>query len=132
MLGEFCTRLEAARGKHQDQERTIMNGEPVVLINAFEVPDGQDEAFLSAWERTRAFLSTQEEYLSTRLHPSLSPSAAFRFVNVARWESRRRSRRPSSSLSSGTPPSLSPLTRRCMRSCARTSDETHAATQSPA
>ena len=66
-----------------------MNGEPVVLINAFEVPDGQDEAFLSAWERTRAFLSTQEEYLSTRLHPSLSPSAAFRFVNVARWESPR-------------------------------------------
>jgi len=31
-----------------------MNPEPVVLINAFEVPDGQDEAFLAAWERGRA------------------------------------------------------------------------------
>ena len=69
------------------RKETIMNGEPVVLINAFEVPDGQDEAFLQAWERTRAFLSTQEGYLSTRLHRSLSPSAEFRFVNVARWES---------------------------------------------
>ena len=25
-----------------------MNPEPVVLINAFEVPEGQDEAFLAA------------------------------------------------------------------------------------
>jgi heme-degrading monooxygenase HmoA len=64
-----------------------MNGEPVVLINALEVPDGQDEAFLQAWGRTRAFLATQEGYLSTRLHRSLSPGADFRFVNVARWRS---------------------------------------------
>src|SRR5215469_6746737 len=70
--GEFCTRLEAARGQQQVRKETIMNGEPVVLINAFEVPDGQDEAFLQAWERARAFLSTQEGYLSTRLHQSLS------------------------------------------------------------
>ena len=69
------------------RKETITNGEPVVLINAFEVPDGQDEAFLQAWEHTRAFLSTQEGYLWTRLHRSLSPSAEFRFVNVARWES---------------------------------------------
>jgi heme-degrading monooxygenase HmoA len=64
-----------------------MNGEPVVLINAFEVPTGQEEAFLQAWERTRAFLSTQEGHLSTRLHRSLSPGADFRFVNVARRRS---------------------------------------------
>lgn len=64
-----------------------MNPEPVVLINAFEVHDGQDEAFLAAWERTRAFLATQPGYLSTRLHRSLSPAADFRFVNVAVWQS---------------------------------------------
>ena len=62
------------------RKETITNGEPVVLINAFEVPDGQDEAFLQAWEHTRAFLSTQEGYVSTRLYRSLSPSAEFRFV----------------------------------------------------
>lgn len=64
-----------------------MNAEPVVLINAFEVPEGQDEAFLQAWERAREFLATQEGYVSTRLHRSLSPAADFRFVNVAVWQS---------------------------------------------
>lgn len=64
-----------------------MNPEPVVLINPFEVPEGEDEAFLQRWERARQFLSTQEGYLSTRLHRSLSPAADFRFVNVALWQS---------------------------------------------
>jgi heme-degrading monooxygenase HmoA len=64
-----------------------MNPELVVLINAFEVPDGEDEAFLDGWERQRKFLSAQEGYLSTRLHRSLSPDPDFRFVNVALWES---------------------------------------------
>lgn len=64
-----------------------MTDDSVVLINAFEVPESSDEAFLEAWERSRAFLSTQEGYLSTHLHRSLRPDADFRFVNVARWES---------------------------------------------
>jgi heme oxygenase (mycobilin-producing) len=64
-----------------------MNPEPVVLINAFEVPAGQDEAFLQAWESAREFLATQEGYVSTSLHRSLSPTADFRFINVAVWQS---------------------------------------------
>jgi heme oxygenase (mycobilin-producing) len=64
-----------------------MNSQPVVLINAFEVPAEEDEAFLRGWERAQAFLSTQEGYLSTRLHRSLSPTADLRFVNVALWQS---------------------------------------------
>jgi heme-degrading monooxygenase HmoA len=64
-----------------------MQPEPVVLINAFEVPAGEDEAFLEGWERAREFLSAQEGYLSTKLHRSLAPAADFRFVNVALWES---------------------------------------------
>ena len=59
----------------------------VVLINAFEVPVGKDEAFLEGWEKARAYLGTQEGYRSTRLHRSLSPGADFRFVNIALWES---------------------------------------------
>jgi heme-degrading monooxygenase HmoA len=66
-----------------------MTPEPAVLINAFEVPAGADEAFLQARERARAFLATQEGYLSTRLHRSLSPTADFRFVNIAVWRSPR-------------------------------------------
>lgn len=38
-----------------------MTPEPVVLINAFEVPEGEDEAFLESWERSREFLSRQRE-----------------------------------------------------------------------
>ena len=64
-----------------------MNPQPVVLINAFEVPEEADEAFLEGWERQREFLSAQDGYVSTRLHRSLSPDADFRFVNVARWDS---------------------------------------------
>lgn len=64
-----------------------MADRPVVLINAFEVPEGEDDAFLESWERGREFLRKQPGYLSTRLHRSLSPTADFRFVNVARWES---------------------------------------------
>jgi heme-degrading monooxygenase HmoA len=64
-----------------------MPAEPVVLINAFEVPPGSDEAFLESWERSREFLRSQPGYVSTRLHRSLTPTADFRFVNVALWES---------------------------------------------
>jgi len=51
-----------------------MNPEPAVLINAFEVPEGDDEAFLQARERAGAFLGTQPGYLSSRLHRSLLSS----------------------------------------------------------
>jgi hypothetical protein len=30
-----------------------MNAEPVGLVDAFEVPEGEAEAFLQGWERTR-------------------------------------------------------------------------------
>ena len=60
---------------------------PVVLINAFEVPAGADEEFVRGWENGRDFLRKQEGFISTRLHRSLSPTADFRYVNVALWTS---------------------------------------------
>lgn len=64
-----------------------MTNDPVILINAFEVPEGQDEQFLASWERSRDFLRAQPGYLSTQLHRSLAANADFRYVNVARWAS---------------------------------------------
>lgn len=64
-----------------------MNGDPAILINAFEVPSGADEAFIQGWERARDFLSRQPGFVSTALHQSLAPDADFRFVNIARWDS---------------------------------------------
>lgn len=61
--------------------------EPVVLVNSFEVPAGQAEEFIAAWEKTRDYLEQQPGYLDTVLHQSLRPDAEFQFVNVARWQS---------------------------------------------
>ena len=58
----------------------------VVLINPFEVPAGEDERFVAAWERVRALRGGQRGYLGTRLHRSLG-AADFRYVDVARWSS---------------------------------------------
>ena len=55
--------------------------ESVVLINAFEVPQGRDEEFLVTWEHARDWLREQPGYLGTRLHRSLDPNAEFRYVN---------------------------------------------------
>ena len=61
--------------------------QPLVLINAFEVPPDADDAFLRGWEAARDYLRTQPGYVDTALHRAVSPDADFRFVNVARWES---------------------------------------------
>jgi heme-degrading monooxygenase HmoA len=59
----------------------------VTLINQFVVPDGRDEAFLALWRSTSAYFRAQPGYRSLRLHRALTPDAAHRFVNVARWAS---------------------------------------------
>ena len=59
----------------------------IVLINPFEVPQGQEEAFLKWWHEAAAYLRQAPGFLSTRLHESMDPQAKFRFVNVAEWES---------------------------------------------
>jgi len=40
----------------------------VILINAFEVPAEDAEAFIAAWEKTRDYLRTQPGYVDTALH----------------------------------------------------------------
>jgi heme-degrading monooxygenase HmoA len=81
-------RANASSQRDWSRKETIaMNPEPVVLINAFEVPAGEDEAFLRGWKRAQGFLRAQDGYLSARLHRSVSPNADFRFVNVALWQS---------------------------------------------
>jgi len=60
--------------------------EPVVLINAFEVPGDQAGQFIAAWEKTRDYLQSQPGYIDTTLHQAVTPEADFQFVNVARWQ----------------------------------------------
>lgn len=60
--------------------------EPVILINAFEVPEGGADRFIAAWLKTRDYLRSQPGYLDAALHQALSQDAEFQFVNVARWQ----------------------------------------------
>ena len=59
----------------------------VTLINIFEVPAGDEDEFIAAWEKTRDYLQTQPGYIDTALHQAVVPDAEFQFVNVARWRS---------------------------------------------
>jgi heme oxygenase (mycobilin-producing) len=59
----------------------------VVLINVFEVPEDKDEEFLAVWEQGKAILEWQPGFVSTALHRSLDPTARFRYINMAVWES---------------------------------------------
>ena len=86
----------------------------VVLINPFEVPAGGDDRFLSGWNAAAEFLRGHDGFIGTRLHRALSPDAAFRFVNVAEWESPRHFQAAVGSeafrtLAAGSPPGLPSL-----------------------
>jgi heme-degrading monooxygenase HmoA len=58
----------------------------VTLINVFEVPAGDEDAFIAAWEKTRDYLMMMPAHIETALHQSLH-DARFRFVNIAQWTS---------------------------------------------
>jgi heme-degrading monooxygenase HmoA len=60
---------------------------PVTLINSFEVPPGRDEEFHALWEQTSRYFTARPGFRSLRLHRAVSPDAAYRWVNVARWDS---------------------------------------------
>jgi hypothetical protein len=58
----------------------------VVLIDPFDVPAGEDDAFLAGWDAARAALAGRQGYLGARLYRAAGP-ADFRFVELARWSS---------------------------------------------
>jgi heme-degrading monooxygenase HmoA len=58
----------------------------VTLINIFEVPAGDEDAFITAWEKTRDYLMKLPAHIETKLHQSLHDTR-FRFVNIAQWTS---------------------------------------------
>jgi heme-degrading monooxygenase HmoA len=64
----------------------VSTEQPLVLINAFEVPEANEDEFVAAWQSAREFLETQPGYAGTTLHQTVSPDSEFRFVNVARWQ----------------------------------------------
>jgi hypothetical protein len=58
----------------------------VVLVDPFEVPTGEDDAFLAGWADARGALAERQGYLGARLYRATGP-AQFRFIELARWSS---------------------------------------------
>lgn len=59
----------------------------VILINAFGVPQGKEEDFLSLWKKAASLLTDKDGFIESKLHRSLGPDARYRFVNMAKWAS---------------------------------------------
>src|SRR6266567_1162219 len=79
-----AARHQMTRGPQREPEEFMT--EPVTLINAFEVPATNADAFVAAWQEVRDYLRSQPGYIDTVLHQSITPDAEFQFVNVARWQ----------------------------------------------
>jgi heme-degrading monooxygenase HmoA len=58
----------------------------VTLINSFHVAAGRDEAFLNLWRETSKHFVAQPGFVSLRLPRAVNDDAAYRWVNIARWE----------------------------------------------
>jgi heme-degrading monooxygenase HmoA len=61
-------------------------GEPVTLINAFEIATADLEAFVVQWEERAALMRTKPGFRSFHLYRALSSDARFQLVNVAEWD----------------------------------------------
>ena len=59
---------------------------PVILINKFNVPQEEVQAFLLAWADDAAFFKQQPGFISTQLHRGIGGSSGV-FINYAVWES---------------------------------------------
>jgi len=60
---------------------------PVTLINVFEIPAEQVDAFIEGWTKRARIMSTQPGFRDAALHRALSPDGRFQLVNVGHWDS---------------------------------------------
>jgi heme oxygenase (mycobilin-producing) len=60
----------------------------VVMIHPFQVEEGAEQQFLTAWQAVDDYMRQQIGFVETKLHRSLNINAltTFSFVNVARWQ----------------------------------------------
>lgn len=58
---------------------------PVILVNIFQVAEGDIPALLKAWEEDANWMKQQPGYISTQLHQGIAGSTVL--MNYAVWES---------------------------------------------
>ena len=68
-------------------EKDSHYNQPVILINPFVVPKGEEEEFVKKYSEVSELFQSTPGFINAKLHRSLNPNAPFAFVNIARWES---------------------------------------------
>lgn len=63
------------------------NSGPLTLINVFEIPAEQIDAFIEGWAERARIISTHPGFRDAKLHRALSPDGRFQLVNVSSWVS---------------------------------------------
>ena len=66
------------------QQLTLTDDGPVVLMNLFTLEPPDETAFLEAWADDAAYMKSRPGFISTQLHRALGESPAF--LNYAVWE----------------------------------------------
>lgn len=68
-------------------EKNSHYNQPVILINPFIVPQGEEDKFFKKYDEVSAMLQSKPGFIKASLHRTLNPNAPFAFVNVNYWES---------------------------------------------
>ncbi|MFI5611886.1 antibiotic biosynthesis monooxygenase family protein [Amycolatopsis sp. NPDC051903] len=64
-----------------------MNEKGITLINAFEIPADEIDAFVEQWRERAKLMRDAPGFRDTRLHRAKLADARFQLVNVAHWDS---------------------------------------------
>ena len=67
------------------EQQLQSSASPVVLVNLFNVAEGDIPALMAAWESDANWMKRQPGYISTQLHCAIGGSCVF--MNYAVWES---------------------------------------------
>ncbi|MGI8329960.1 antibiotic biosynthesis monooxygenase family protein [Actinomadura scrupuli] len=62
-------------------------GEPITMINVFEVPVDLLDDFVSDWRERALIMSSLPGFRDFRMHRAISADFRFQLVNVAHWDS---------------------------------------------
>ena len=76
-------RFIQSEGLEKDSHYT----KPVILINPFVVPPGEEDKFIKEFAEVSEKFKSMPGFIDANLHRSINPEAPYAFVNVAHWES---------------------------------------------
>jgi heme-degrading monooxygenase HmoA len=68
-------------------EHEVSNGEPITVINIFEVPAELVGQFITRWRVRAEIMAAAPGFRDSRMHRAASSQTRFQLVNLAHWDS---------------------------------------------